>query len=156
MTPEPHERRQLLLAGSFGLFYGLVVVDWVDLFHHATPAYSVWLGLLYVAPIGLLFSVEGFRRVWPIALLFGLVSSLANDLGYFFVGDLVFSFGRPIAPWLAGQFGLLGSAPVSSVHALMRFRASIASWEMGAWVWFRIILLVSFIARAWARGRPSR
>lgn len=148
-------RGRLARTGLFSLFYGLVVVDWVDLFKHATPDYSVWLALLYVSPIGFLFVIEDYRRVWPLAVVFGLISSLANDLGYLFVGDLVFSFGRPILPWLAGQLGFLGLTPVSSIHALMRFRAPINSLEMGAWVWLRVGLLAALSVRLSRQGAPA-
>jgi hypothetical protein len=131
---------------GFAAFYGLIVVNWVDLFHHSLPAYSVWLSLIYFAPGMGLLAFTGIRH-WRLAIAMGLVASLANDLGFFFVGDLAFGFHEPLGSWFAGQLGFEGMKRVSS----FRFpygKFYVYSWEMGAWVWLRLAA-VPMVALSW-------
>lgn len=150
----PSNKRQLVLLKLilFAAFYGLVLVNWIDLFATSAPAYHVWLILTYMAPFGVLIVFQGFRD-WQLALSLGLLVSLMNDVGYFFVGDLLFGFKTSLLPWLAGQLGLLGNQTIFYFQG-GTFSFPVSSALMGVSVYARIAV-VSVVLYQWWR-KPFR
>ncbi|MCI4345129.1 MAG: hypothetical protein L3K07_00010 [Thermoplasmata archaeon] len=133
----PTDPRQFVLLKLvlFSAFYGLILINWIDLYGKSVPAYGVWLILTYMAPFGVLIVFEGWQS-WPLATSLGLLVSLNNDLGYFFVGNLIFGFHVPLGPWIAGQLGLEGSTIVTTFDA-GRLTFDVTSWMMGLSIYVR-------------------
>ncbi len=155
----PTEPRQFVLLKLilFAALYGLVLINWIDLFGKNVPAYGVWLILTYMAPFGVLLVFEGWAT-WPIATSLGLLVSLLNDVGYFFVGNLLFGFHRPLGPWIAGQLGFRGSELVTSFDA-GPVHLGIASWMMGLSIYARGVVVTAILYYWWRHPswivRPS-
>lgn len=150
----PTDPRQFVLLKLllFSALYGLVLINWIDLFGKSVPGYGIWLLLTYMAPFGVLVVFDGLSD-WPLAVSLGLLVSLMNDLGYFFVGDLLFGFHVHLLPWLEGQLGLLGDRVVTIFRGGF-FRIRVTSIMMGASIYLRA-LVVGAILYYWWR-HPGR
>jgi hypothetical protein len=150
----PTDPRQVVLLKLvlFSLFYGLVLINWIDLYGKSVPAYGVWLIFTYFAPFWVLLIYEGFSE-WPLALSLGLLVSLANDLGYYFAGNLIFGFHEDLLTWTSGQLGLYGNAVVTTFQA-GAFSIPITSWMMGLSIFVRATV-VSLCLNYWWR-HPGR
>ena len=150
----PTDPRQILLLKLilFSAFYGLILVNWIDLFATSAPAYHIWLILTYMAPFGVLIVFQGFKD-WQLALSLGLLVSLMNDVGYFFVGDLMFGFHQALLPWIEGQLGFHGYQVLFTFEG-GAFSLPITSVLMGISIYARIVV-VSLILYDWWR-RPVR
>jgi uncharacterized membrane protein HdeD (DUF308 family) len=146
----PTDPRQFILLKLifFAAFYGLILINWIDLFGKSVPGYGVWLILTYMAPFGVLIVFEGIES-WPLAASLGLLVSLFNDVGYFFVGNLLFGFHVDLGPWIAGQLGLRGSYIVTTFQG-GTFSLNVPSWLMGLSIYLRA-LVVSAILYYWWR-----
>jgi hypothetical protein len=158
----PTDPRQIVLLELvlFSLFYGLVLINWIDLFGKSVPAYGVWLVLTYFAPFWVLLVFEGYTE-WPLALSLGLLVSLANDVGYYFVGNLLFGFHQNLGPWIAGQLGFKGTQLVTIFDA-GAFSIPVDSWMMGLSIYVRAALVTVGLYYWWrhpgrivARLRPG-
>lgn len=133
----PTDPRQFVLLKLvlFSSFYGLILINWIDLFGKTVPAYGIWLLLTYMAPFGVLIVFQGLEA-WPLATSLGLLVSLNNDLGYFFVGNLIFGFHEPLGPWISGQLGFHGSQIVTVFYG-GSFSIDVTSWMMGLSIYLR-------------------
>jgi hypothetical protein len=133
----PTDPRQIVLLKLilFSLFYGLVLINWIDLFGKSVPGYGVWLVLTYFAPFWVLIVSEGYSE-WPLAVSLGLLVSLANDLGYYFVGNLLFGFHQDLITWTAGQLGFYGNQLVTVFQA-GALSIPVDSWLMGLSIYAR-------------------
>lgn len=133
----PTDPRQFVLLKLllFSAFYGLFLINWIDLFGKQVPAYGIWLILTYMAPFGVLMVFEGWRS-WPLAVSLGLLVSLFNDVGYYFIGNLIFGFHQPLGPWIAGQLGFHGSQLVTIFEGGL-FTIQVTSWMMGLSIYLR-------------------
>jgi uncharacterized membrane protein HdeD (DUF308 family) len=133
----PTDPRQIVLLKLvlFSLFYGLVLINWIDLFGKSAPAYGLWLILTYFAPFLVLLVYEGLSE-WPLAFSLGLLVSLANDVGYYFVGNLLFGFHQDLVTWTAGQLGIYGTQLVTVFQA-GALSIPIDSWQMGLSIYVR-------------------
>jgi uncharacterized membrane protein HdeD (DUF308 family) len=149
----PTDRRQLTLLKLifFSTLYGMVLVNWIDLFATSAPAYHVWLILTYMAPFGVLTVFQGFKD-WQLAVSLGLLVSLMNDVGYYFSGNLIFGLGRPLIPFLEGQLGFLGSQVLFQFQGGF-FTIPVTSTLMGLTIYSRIAV-VSLVLYHWWRN-PS-
>jgi uncharacterized membrane protein HdeD (DUF308 family) len=145
----PTDPRQIVLLKLvlFSLFYGLVLINWIDLFGKDAPAYGIWLILTYFAPFTVLIVFEGLSE-WPLAVGLGLLVSLANDVGYFFVGNLLFGFHVDLPTWLAGQLGLQGTSIVTTFQA-GAFAVQVPSWLMGLSIYVRAVIVVLVLDYWW-------
>ncbi|MGP8076432.1 MAG: hypothetical protein ACLP8Y_06860 [Thermoplasmata archaeon] len=150
----PTDPRQVVLLKLvlFSLFYGLVLINWIDLFGKAAPAYGLWLVLTYFAPFLVILVYEGYAE-WPLALSLGLLVSLANDLGYYFVGNLLFGFHQHLVAWAAGQLGFYGDRLVTVFQA-GAFSIPIDSWLMGLSIYLRGAVVTVGLYYWWKH--PSR
>jgi hypothetical protein len=150
----PTDPRQFVLLKLvlFSSFYGLILINWIDLFGKSVPAYGIWLLLTYMAPFGVLIVFQGLEA-WPLATSLGLLVSLNNDVGYFFVGNLIFGFHEPLGPWISGQLGFQGSQIVTVFYG-GRFTIDVTSWMMGLSIYVRAAV-VGFILYYWWQ-RPGR
>jgi len=145
----PTDPRQFVLLKLvlFSAFYGLILINWIDLFGKSVPAYGVWLILTYMAPFGVLIVFEGWQS-WPLALSLGLMVSLMNDVGYFFVGNLIFGFHQNLGPWIEGQLGLLGSQVVTYFEG-GSFTITVTSWMMGLSIYARVAVVAAILYYWW-------
>jgi hypothetical protein len=137
----PTDPRQFVLLKLvlFAAFYGLILINWIDLFGKEVPAYGLWLLLTYMAPFGVLIVFEGWTA-WPLATSLGLLVSLFNDVGYFFIGNLIFGFHENLGPWISGQLGFEGSNIVTYFEG-GRFVLPVPSWLMGLSIYCRAIVV---------------
>jgi hypothetical protein len=149
----PTDPRQFVLLKLilFSAFYGLVMINWIDLFGKAVPAYGLWLLLTYMAPFGVLIVFQGWRS-WPLAASLGLLVSLFNDVGYFFIGNLLFGFHENLGPWISGQLGFGGSNLVT-VFQGGSFTIGVTSWMMGLSIYARAVVVGLILVYWW--GHPS-
>lgn len=149
-------RRQLTLIEMivFATFYGMVFVNWIDLFNggayiYVVPAYHIWVIIAYLIPFGLLLVIQG-RKDWELALSLGLIASLGNDLGYFVIGDAFFGFQVNLLDWYAHQFGLYGGTILFTFNG-GAFSFGVPSWLMGAAIYGRIAIVVLSLRHWWRR-----
>ena len=149
-------RRQLTLLELivFAAFYGIVFVNWIDLFNggayiYVVPAYHIWVIIAYLIPFGVLLVVQG-RKDWELALSLGLIASLGNDLGYFVVGDAYFGFRVNLLDWYAHQFGFYGNTILFTFNG-GAFSFDVPSWLMGAAIYARIAVVLLSLRRWWRR-----
>jgi len=151
---QPTDPRQIVLLKLllFSALYGLVLINWIDLFGKEVPAYGVWLILTYMAPFGVLIVFEGWES-WPLAASLGLLVSLMNDVGYFFVGNLLFGFHEDLGPWILGQLGFEGNKLVTVFEA-GAFSLPVTSWMMGLSIWGRVAVVAGVLYYWWLH--PTR
>ena len=145
----PTDPRQFVLLKLilFSAFYGLILINWIDLYGKSVPAYGVWLILTYMAPFGVLIVFQGWRS-WPLAASLGLMVSLMNDVGYYFVGNLIFGFHQDLGPWIAGQLGLLGNQVVTYFEG-GSFSIAVTSWMMGLTIYARVAIVAAILIYWW-------
>jgi uncharacterized membrane protein HdeD (DUF308 family) len=145
----PTDPRQFVLLKLilFAAFYGLILINWIDLFGKTVPAYGVWLLLTYMAPFGVLLVFEGWTS-WPLATSLGLLVSLFNDVGYYFIGNLLFGFHEALGPWIAGQLGFQGTAVVTYFEG-GSFSITVESWMMGLSIYLRAIVVGAILYYWW-------
>lgn len=150
----PTDPRQIVLLKVvlFSLLYGLVLINWIDLFGKSVPGYGVWLIITYFAPFSMMLLYEGFSE-WPLALTLGLLVSLANDVGYFFVGNLLFGFHVALGPWIAGQLGFQGTTIVTTFEG-GSFVIPVSSLLMGFSIYARAVCVALGLYYWWSH--PSR
>jgi hypothetical protein len=146
---QPTDPRQFVILKLilFAAFYGLVMINWIDLFGKSVPGYGVWLILSYMAPFGVLLVFQGWEA-WPLATSLGLLVSLMNDVGYFFIGNLLFGFNEPLGPWIAGQLGFDGSKVVTIFQA-GAFSLNVTSWMMGLSIYVRAAVVAVILVYWW-------
>ena len=150
----PTDPRQIVLLRLvlFALFYGLVLINWIDLFGKTVPAYGIWLILTYFAPFAVILVYQGYTE-WPLALSLGLLVSLANDVGYYFVGNLLFGFHQNLVTWTSGQLGLEGTRTVTIFEA-GAFSIHVDSWMMGLSIYVRALIVTAGLYYWWKH--PAR
>jgi len=149
-------RRQLTLLKLivFAAFYGIVFVNWIDLFNggayiYVVPGYHIWVIIAYMIPFGILLVLQG-RKDWELALSLGLLASLGNDLGYFVVGDAFFGFQVNLLDWYAHQFGLYGNTILFIFNGGF-FSFGVPSWLMGAAIYGRVAVVLLSLRHWWYR-----
>jgi uncharacterized membrane protein HdeD (DUF308 family) len=145
----PTDPRQFVILKLifFAAFYGLILINWIDLFGKTVPGYGIWLILTYMAPFGVLIVFEGWQS-WPLATCLGLLVSLFNDVGYYFIGNLIFGFHESLGPWIAGQLGFRGSTIVTYFEG-GNFSIAIPSWMMGLSIYLRAIVVGAILYYWW-------
>ncbi len=150
----PTDPRQLTLLKLifFSAFYGLILINWVDLYGTTAPAYHIWLILTYMAPFGVLIVFQGLKD-WQLAVSLGLLVSLMNDVGYFFVGDLLFGFHRALVPWVEGQLGFHGMQ-VLFIFQGGAFTIPVTSILMGFTIYARVAVVTVVLYHWWTH--PSK
>ena len=152
LGPTNPKQLTLLKLVVFALFYGIVFVNWIDLFNggayiYVVPGYHIWVLIAYMIPFGLLLVIRG-RKDWELALSLGLLASLGNDLGYFVIGNAYFGFNVNLLDWYAHQFGLYGSTTLFVFNGGF-FSFNVPSWLMGATIYGRIAVVVLSLRHWW-------
>jgi len=151
----PNQRQLTLLKlVVFAAFYGIIFVNWIDLFNggayiYVVPGYHIWVIIAYMIPFGVLLVIQG-RKDWELALSLGLLASLGNDLAYFVVGDAFFGFQVNLLDWYAHQFGLYGNTTLFTFNGGV-FSFSVPSWLMGLSIYARIAVVLVSLRRWWYR-----
>ena len=150
----PTNRRQqtLLKLILFASFYGIVFVNWIDLFNggafiYVVPGYHIWVIIAYLIPFGVLLVTQGLKD-WELALSLGLIASLGNDLGYFVVGDAFFGFHVNLLDWYARQLGFYGTTTLFVFNGGL-FSFGVPSWLMGAAIYARMAVVLLSLRRWW-------
>jgi len=145
----PTNRRQLTLLKLilFSAFYGLVMVNWIDLYGSSAPGYHIWVILTCMAPFGVLIVFQGLKD-WQIALALGLLVSLMNDLGYYFMGDLLFGFHVSLVPWLGNQLGFRGTEVLFTFEGGF-FSFPVTSIMMGISIYARVAVVALILCHWW-------
>jgi hypothetical protein len=149
IRPTGARQMTLLKLILFSAFYGLILINWVDLYGTSAPAYHVWLVMTYMAPFGVLIVFQGLKE-WQLALSLGLLVSLMNDVGYFFIGDLLFGFHRALLPWIEGQLGFQGTT-VLFVFQGGLFYIPVTSVLMGFTIYARVAVVTLVLYHWWRR-----
>ena len=147
-------RRQLTLLQLvvFAAFYGIIFVNWIDLFNggayiYVVPGYHVWVIIAYMIPFGVLLVIQG-RKDWELALSLGFIASLGNDLCYFVVGDAFFGFHVDLVDWYAHQFGFYGNTTLFVFNGGF-FSFDVPSWLMGVSILARIAVVLLSLRHWW-------
>lgn len=151
LGPNPRQLTLLKLV-TFAAFYGIVFVNWIDLFNggayiYVVPGYHIWVLVAYLIPFGILLLIRG-RKDWELALSLGLLASLGNDLGYFVVGNAYFGFHVNLLDWYAQQFGFYGNSTLFVFNGGF-FSFDVPSWLMGASIYARIAVVVLSLRHWW-------
>lgn len=146
IRPETRAQQTLVKLVLFAFAYGLLFVNWIDLFNVQVPAYHIWVAIAYLMPFGVLLVVRGLQD-WELALSLGLLASLGNDIGYYVVGDAFFGFHVELVDWYAHQFGLYGNTVLFTFEGGF-FSFPVLSWMMGLWIFARLAVVV-FTLRHW-------
>jgi hypothetical protein len=136
----------------FSLFYGFVLINWIDLFGSSMPAYHIWLILMYFVPLSISIAIQGTED-FELALALGLFTSLMNDVFYFVAGDLLFGFHQNLIDWWLGQFGFKGYKVLFTFNGgIIHF--PVYSWLMGLSIYSRIIAIV-LLSERWLYNLPK-
>ena len=154
LGPTNPKQITLLKLITFAAFYGIIFVNWIDLFNggayiYVVPAYHLWVILAYMIPFVVLLVIRG-RKDWELALSLGLLASLGNDLGYFVVGDAYFGFSVNLLDWYAHQFGLYGTTTLFVFNGGF-FSFDVPSWLMGAAIYARMAVVILSLRRWWQK-----
>jgi len=154
LGPTTRKQMTLLKLVTFALFYGIIFVNWIDLFNggayiYVVPAYHIWVIIAYLIPFGVLLLTQGWKD-WELALSLGLLASLGNDLGYYVVGNAFFGFHVNLVDWYAHQFGLYGNTTLFVFNGGF-FSFDVPSWLMGAAICARIVVVVLSLRHWWSR-----
>ena len=151
----PTNPRQLTLLKLvvFAVFYGIVFVNWIDLFNggayiYVVPGYHTWVLIAYLIPFGVLLVIQG-RKDWELAMSLGLLASLGNDLGYFVVGNAYFGFHVNLLNWYAHQFGFYGNTVLFIFNGGF-FSFGVPSWLMGASIYSRVAVVILSLRHWWS------
>ena len=151
LGPNP---RQLILVKlvTFAAFYGIVFVNWIDLFNggayiYVVPGYHIWVLVAYLIPFAILLLIRG-QKDWELALSLGLLASLGNDLGYFVVGNAYFGFHVNLLDWYAHQFGFYGNTTLFVFNGGF-FSFDVPSWLMGASIYARVAVVLLSLRHWW-------
>ncbi len=147
LRPTNSKQLTLLKLILFSAFYGLVLINWIDLYGSQAPGYHVWVILIMMAPFGVVLVFQGFRD-WQLALSLGLLVSLMNDLGYYFVGDLLFNFHVSLLPWLGNQLGFRGDLVLFTFQGGF-FSFPVTSILMGASIYGRVAVVTAVLYQWW-------
>jgi hypothetical protein len=100
-----------------------------------------------MAPFGVLLVFEGWDS-WPLATSLGLLVSLFNDVGYFFIGNLLFGFHEDLGPWISGQLGFQGTKIVTYFEG-GNFSLAVPSWLMGLSIYARAAVVGAILYNWW-------
>jgi len=151
LGPNPRQLVLLKLV-TFAAVYGIIFVNWIDLFNgglyiFVVPGYHIWVLVAYLIPFGVLLLIQG-RKDWELALSLGLLASLGNDLGYFVVGNAYFGFHVNLLDWYAHQFGFYGNTTLFVFNGGF-FSFDVPSWLMGASIYARIAVVLLSLRHWW-------
>jgi hypothetical protein len=153
LGPTTRKQMTLLRLVTFALFYGIIFVNWIDLFNggayiYVVPGYHIWVIIAYFIPFGVLLLTHGSKD-WELALSLGLLASLGNDLGYYVVGNAFFGFHVNLLDWYAHQFGLYGNTTLFVFNGGF-FSFDVPSWLMGTAIFARIAVIVLSLRHWWS------
>lgn len=149
----PSNKRQLTLLKLilFAAFFGLILINWIDLYGSQAPGYHIWVIMIMMAPFGVVLVFQGLKD-WQLALSLGLLVSLMNDLGYYFIGDLLFNFHVSLVPWLGNQLGFRGTETLFIFQGGF-FSFPVTSILMGASIYGRVAVVTAVLYHWWTEPR---
>lgn len=118
------------------LIYGFLIVNWIDFSLPFKDWYHIILIVAYFSPTPLVALVVGWRK----AIAYGLLISLANDLGYGIFGNIFGITNYDLTNWFLRQFGFQGDERIFTFQGGF-FKFDVTSIMMGVSILFRIILI---------------
>ncbi len=154
VRPSDERQKTLVKLIAFSLFYGFVIINWIDLFATTAPAYHIWLILTELAPFGVLLVFQGLKD-WQLALSLAVLVSLVNDLGFYFSGDLFFGFHINLVNWMGHQLGFYGSQLAFTFEGGF-FSFPVSSLMMGISIYVRIAFVSVILYHWWTRGSLAK
>lgn len=102
-----YKGRILLMLTSYSIFYGVFIINLIDLELPVRGWYHIFLTIMYFCPSILLLALLGLKN-WDLALAIGLLISLMNDLFYGPIGNLLSVTNYNLLWWYSWQLGLYG------------------------------------------------
>jgi len=131
----------------YSALYGLIPINWVDLFPPRMPAYHLWLITMYFMPFITVMLLLGFDD-WELMISLGLLTSLMNDLFYYPIGNLFFNTNVDLLEWYRFQLGLRGFEHRWTFDGgFIRFQ--VTSILMGSSIYLRIIVIAALLWKWW-------
>lgn len=137
---------------SISLFYGLIMVNYIDLTVSGSSAwgYHLWLTAMYFMPFISIFAFEGLRN-WELVASLGFLTSLMNDLFwlpmYRLIGGGTWIPNISLAEWYRWQLGFGDNLTWTFNGGFISFQ--VTSWMMGLAIYVRIIIVILLLYRWW-------
>ena len=144
----------LIKLVAFSFFYGMIWINWFDLFSGSAPAYHLLLISMYFAPAYLVLIFKGWPS-WELAAALGALTSLTNDLFYGIVGAYMFQLPFNVPQWLAAQLGAGGNNVIFTFEGA-DFQFPVTSYVMGASIYLRILFVAASLFYWWNKGSKTR
>jgi hypothetical protein len=138
----------LILLLLYALFYGLVMINYIDLVVNgsAIPGYHLWLVLLVFMPFILVLLLYGPRN-WELTIGLGLLASLCNDLFWQPMSYVFFGKAVDLLRWYAWQLGFSDSFTWTFNAGFFKFE--VTSLLMGLSIYVRILFVALLVYRWW-------
>jgi hypothetical protein len=120
----------------YSILYGLVLINYIDVFSSGGYAYHLWLVAMCFAPFVIFSLIDS--RDWKLTVSLGLVSSLMNDVFY---GPALYLAGRSIDLFWYYRLWLIPHSETLFNFNFGVFCMPVFSWMMALSIYSRIILV---------------
>lgn len=138
-------RKRLLLLLIYFIFYGVFIINVIDLNILSSGWFHIFLILLCFYPsIGILLISK--LRNWNLALALGLLVSLMNDLFFAPIGNLLSASNYNLLDWYMRQLGFQGLKQFWTFQGgIITFK--VTSIAIGLSVYARLIVVIYLLVR---------
>ncbi|MBS7641433.1 MAG: hypothetical protein QXE73_00040 [Candidatus Bathyarchaeia archaeon] len=144
-----YKGRVLLALMSYSIFYGVFIINLIDLELPVKGWYHIFLIIMYFCPSILLLALFGLRN-WDLALAVGLLISLMNDLFYGPLGNILSVTNYNLLWWYSWQLGLYGMDQRWIFQGgPLNFR--VTSFIMGLSIYVRLIAVCILLLEWWRK-----
>ncbi|MGB9614361.1 MAG: hypothetical protein ACPL3B_02525 [Fervidobacterium sp.] len=133
----------------YSFFYGLFVINIIDLTTKSFWGYHLFLVSLYFFPFITVVLILGFDD-WELLFSLGLLSSLMNDLFYALIGNIFFHIDYNLREWYLQQLGFMGDKYLGWDFNGGFFTIPVTSILMGVSIYARIILVFIILRKWWS------
>ena len=130
----------------YSAFYGLLVINWLDLFARDIPGYHLFLTVLYFAPFITSVVLWGLKD-WEVALSLGLFTSLMNDIFYYVVGKYLFGLSVDLAEWYRCQLLPVCDKPIE--FDFLFFKVKPYPYLMPVSIYLRVAVVLFLLWKWW-------
>lgn len=147
-------RKKLLLLLIYFIFYGVFIINVIDLNLISSGWFHIFLIMLYFYPsIGILLISK--LRNWDLALALGFLISLMNDLFFAPIGNLLSASNYNLLDWYMRQFGFQG------LRQFWTFQGGIATFKVtsiaiGLSVYARLIVVIYFLLARYKKSNQAK
>jgi len=142
-----------MLLVLYSAFYGLLIINWLDLFAGGIPGYHLLLTILYFTPFITAIVLWGLRD-WEVALSLGLFTSLMNDLFYYVVGNALFGVGFDLVEWYRCQ--LIPVCRKDIAFDFLFFKVKPYPYLMPLSIYLRAVAVALLLWKWWSEEQPHR